>query len=56
MFIEPSHSVIDPPPPAYALWSQNFRQHLKDLLWGGFPALDQADHDPHLLDERLRPR
>jgi hypothetical protein len=56
MFIEPGHSVIDPAPPAYALLSQNFRQHLKDLLWGDFPVLDQADHDPHMLDERLRPR
>jgi hypothetical protein len=56
MFIEPGHSVIDPPPPAYALLSQNLRQHPQDLLPADSSALDPADHHPHMFHDRRRPR
>jgi hypothetical protein len=56
MFIEPGHSVIDLAPPAHAVLSQNFRQQLEDLGPAHRPTFNQADHDAHVLHQRLGPR
>jgi hypothetical protein len=56
MFIEPGHSVIDLAPPAHAVLSQNFRQQLENLGPAHRPTFNQADHDAHVLHQRLRPR
>ncbi len=48
--------MIDFLAPAHALLSENFRQHLEDLRSADSPALDQADHNPHMLHQRLWPR
>jgi hypothetical protein len=56
MFMEPGHSVIDPPPSAYALLSQNVRQQLPDLRATEVPPFDPTDDHPDLRHHRLRPR
>ena len=52
MFIEPEHSLIDLAAASYGVLSQNFRQHLQDRSAADPPALNQADHHPHVLDYR----
>ena len=56
MFIEPGHSVIDPPPPAYARLSQNVRQQLPDLRATEVPPFDPTDDHPDLRHDRFRPQ
>lgn len=56
MFMEPGHSVLDPPPSAYALLSQNVRQQSPDLRATDVPPFDPTDDHPDMRHHRFRPR
>jgi len=55
MFIEPGHSVVDPPPPGHAGLSQNVRQQLPDLPATEVSPFDPTDHHPDMRHHRLWP-
>jgi hypothetical protein len=52
MFIEPEHSLIDPPAPNHGVLSQNCGEHLLDRPAADPSALHQAGHHSHVLDYR----
>ena len=56
MFIEPGHSVIDPPLWGHAGLSQNVRQQLPDLRATELPPFDPTDDHPDMRHHRLGPR
>jgi hypothetical protein len=56
MFIEPGHSVLDPPSSGHAGLSQNVRQQLPDLRAPDGSPFDPTDHHPDMRHHRFRPR
>jgi hypothetical protein len=52
MFIEPAHSLIDFAAAAHGVLSLIFRHQLQDRSAADRPAFQQADHRPHVRDDR----
>jgi hypothetical protein len=50
LFVEPEHSLIDPPAPRQGVLSQNPGQHQLHLSAADPPAFNQADHHAHMLE------
>lgn len=48
--------MVDLSAAAYAVLSQNFGEHLPDILPAHPPAFDQANHHAHMRHHRRRPR